>query len=455
MFKKFIVLVLIALILVFSVNAEEIERPKITSKSYVLYNPDNDEAVESENGNTKMYPASLTKIMTALVSYEMCDDLDEIITVSENAVKSIYGTGSSKAHILIGEEISVRQMLYLMMLPSGNDAANALAEHFCGDNESFAVQMNKKAKELGMKNSNFVNPHGLHNEDHYTTAEDLALLADAYCDIDFLCQVAETKEFIMPATNKQPERNIKTTNFMKIENSGYYYPYVKGLKTGYTDDAGHCLVATAEKNGVKYICVLLDCPEVWRGKTYVRSEFLEAAEIFDYAFETFETVKIASKGREIGKNAVFETYSKKVSLVLENDVFATLKNGTDISGLKIEYTLNNLNENNLIVPNVKKGDVIGNASIYLNGKLLGQAKVVSGNSVKAHWWLKFWHKIDLYVYITLGVIVSLIFIFFILIIRKYIILYKRQKAKQKRLERRRRLQAEFDSKPPIDYYKMD
>lgn len=456
MLKKFIVLFLLLALFIFPVSAEEIERPDITSRAYVLYNPDNNEVVESFNGSKKMYPASLTKMMTALVAYEMCDDLDgEIITVSENAVTSIYGTSSSKADLKIGEKTTVRQMLYLLMLPSGNDAANALAEHFCGDNEAFAEIMNKKAKKLGMNNTHFANPHGLHNPDHYTTAEDLAILADTYSDVKILSEIAKCNQYMMPATNKQGERLFNTTNFLKVEKSGYYYPYANGLKTGNTDEAGRCLAASAEMGGERYICILLNCPEVWRGKGYVRSEFLEAAEIFKYAFSNYECIKIADKGTILGSNAVFETYGEKVEILLERDIFATLPKGTDLSELEIEYSLNNLDENNLLLPGITKGDNLGNAILSLDGKILGTCGVIAKNSVEAHWWLKFWHTIDFYVYLTLAIIGAIIFLFVVLIIRKYIVLYKRRLEKQKRLERRKKMEAEFALRQPYDYFKME
>ncbi len=456
MLKKLVIFSIVLSIFTLSVSADEIKRPEITSKAYVLYNPDNDEVVEDINGNKKMYPASLTKMMTALVAFESCENLDsEIVTVSENAVKSIYGTSSSKADLKIGEQTTLRQMLYLLMLPSGNDAANAIAEHISGSNDSFAKLMNKKAKELGMNNTHFANPHGLHNPDHYTTASDLAILADAYSSVETLKEIAKCNQYLMPATNKQGERLFNTTNFLKVEKSGYYYPYADGLKTGNTDEAGRCLAASAEKNGVRYICILLNCPEVWRGKGYVRSEFLEAAEIFKYAFETFECVKIAEKGTKVGSNSVFETYDESVDIILSNDIFATLPKGTDLSNLKIEYKLNNLNEDNLLLPDISSGDILGDAKLYLNGRLLGQTEVVSQNEVNAHWWLKFWHKIDFYVYLTASIIGGIIFLFIVLIIRKYIILNKRRREKQKRLERRKQMQAEFELQRPYDYFKME
>lgn len=440
----------------FSVSADEIKQPEITSAAYVLYNPDNNEVVESINGTKKMYPASLTKMMTALVTYENCKNLDgEVITVSENAVKSIYGTSSSKADLKIGEQVTVKQMLYLLMLPSGNDAANALAEYISGSNDEFAKLMNKKAKELGMSNSHFVNPHGLHNADHYTTAEDLAKLADAYSSVELLIEIAKCNQYMMPATNKQGERLFNTTNLLKVEKSGYYYPYANGLKTGNTDEAGRCLAASAEKDGVTYICILLNCPERWQGKTYLRCEFLEAAKIFEYAFQKYECVKVANKGTKVGTNGVFETYEKTADIALENDVYATLPKGADLSSIKIEYKLNDLNQDNLLLPNVEKGKILGGANIYLNGKLLGKTNVISANTVKAHWWLKFWHAIDFYVYLTLGIIAGIFLLFVALIIRKYIIINKRRKEKLRRIERRKRMEAEFAKSEPYNYFKIE
>lgn len=457
MFKKIISLMAVLSLLVIPISAEETaEKIEITSAAYVLYNPDNDEVVESHNGDQKMYPASLTKMMTALLAYEMCEDLDsEIATVSDNAISSIYGTSSSTAGLKKGEQVTIRQLLYLLMLPSGNDAANVIAEYFCGDNETFAQKMNQKAKEIGMENTHFANPHGLHDENHYTTAKDLAILADVYTDVKLLAEIAACNQFVMPATNKQGERVINTTNFMKIENSGYYYEYANGLKTGNTDEAGRCLAASAQKDGVRYICILLNCPEVWYTNRYVRSEFLEAADIFEYAFENYECIKIAQKGQKVGENQVFETYGKTAEIVLESDIYATLPKGTDLSALEIEYALENLDQNGLLLPNVTKGDILGKAIISLDGRILGETSVMAGNNVEVHFWLKFWHKIDFYIYLLLGFIAVLILLFVLLIIRKNIIVYKRKKAKQKRLARKMAVEAQREQKAHYDYFKME
>ena len=458
MFKKIVVIFLASFLFLQPVFAETKtdQKPQVSASAYVLYNPDNDEVVEGKNENVKKYPASLTKMLTALTVLELCEDLDkEVITVSENAVTSLYGTQSSTAKLKIGEKFSVRQMLYLMLLPSGNDAANALAEHFCGDNRSFAKKMNEKAKEIGMLNSNFSNPHGLHDDNHYTTARDLAVLADAYMQNELLYDIAKCIDYTVPKTNLQAERQIRTTNFMRIEGSGYYYAYATGLKTGNTDNAGRCLAASAEKGNKKFICIFLDVPEVWNKHGMVRSDFLEAAQVFEYAFKTYECVKIADKGTVVSNLPVFETFSKSVDLVLENDVYATLPKSTDFSSLTFDFTPKKLVEEKFVSSPVTNGDVIGNVKLVLDNKVVGSCNAVASKTVTPNGLIVFWHTIDLYVYILLSVIVFLILAFVFLIVRKKIIIYKRKKAKEKRLERRRQMFEEFQKQPPKDYFKMD
>ncbi len=458
MLKKIIAIIVVLLMFLLPVTAQNVndEKPEITSSAYVLYNPDNDEIVDSKNANVKMYPASLTKMLTALTVYDLCEDLKkEVVTVSENAVNSLYGTGSSTANIKIGEELTVEQLLYLMLLPSGNDAANALAEHFCGNSIYFAEKMNEKAKEIGMYNSNFVTPHGLHDDNHYTTAHDLAILSDAFLDNETLCKINQCIVYTVPATNKQGERDIRTTNYMRIEKSGYYYKYATGLKTGNTDKAGRCLAASAEKDGKRFICILLDTPEKWGRNGYIRTDFQEAVEVFKYAFKTYETVKIAEKGTFVTNFPVYETFSKTVDLVLENDVFATLPKGTDLSGISFELTQPNLFENLYVDSPVNSGDILGNVKITLGNRIIGECRAVAKNTVTPSGIIVFWHTIDLYVYIILSLIAFLVLTFVILIIRKKIILYKRKIAKQKRLERRRKMFEEFQNREPQNYFKMD
>ncbi len=458
MFKKFITALWIICFFSLSLNviAETEEKPNITSSAYVLYNPDNNEMVDSKNAHVKMYPASLTKMMTAIVVTDLCDDLDEEkVTVSENAVKSLYGTGSSTANIKIGEIFTVKQLLYLMLLPSGNDAANAIADHYNSNGINFIEKMNDKAKELGMNDTNFVNPHGLHDDNHYTTAADLSILADEYMKDTLLCEIARCNEYTVPQTNLQGERVIRSTNYLKIPKSSYYYEYATGLKTGNTDKAGRCLAASAEKGGVKYICILLDTPEAWNKYGLIRTDFQEATEIFKYAFNTYECVKIADKDKIVSDLPVYETRNKRVDLVLKQDIFATLPKGTDLSGLRIDFTPINLLEGGFADSPVKAGTSFGEAKLILDNKVLGACEVVALENVEPNKLIVFWHKIDFYVFLVVGIIAFLIIMFVLLIIRKKVVLYKRRKAKEKRELHRKRLQEAFDKQAPYNYFKMD
>ncbi len=459
MFKK-IIAVFFVLILIcspFTVGAQDSEKPEITATAYVLYNPDNNEIVESKNQNSKMYPASLTKMMTALVVMDLCKDLDkEKVTVSEHAIQSLYGTGSSTANIRKGEIFTVRQLLNLMLIPSGNDAANALADHYTTDQRDFVNLMNEKANKLGMKGTHFVNPHGLHDANHYSTAKDLAILADAYMNVKVLYNIANTTEYKVPTTNLQAERYIRTTNYMKTKDKErYYYSYSTGLKTGYTKSAGRCFAGSAEKNGEKFILISLNTPEVWDRYGLVRTEFLEAAEYFEYAFDKYDYFNVAKTNQKVLSLPVYETRDERVDLGLKNNIFATLPKDTDLNKITIDFKPQKLVENKYANSPVKKGDSFGIAKIMLDGKILGECEVVALESVSADGLLVFWHKIDFYVYLILGILGFIVFVVILLIVRKYIVLYMRKKRRQERELRRQKQKEAFLESEPYDYFKMD
>lgn len=456
MLKKVSAFLIICILFCLTVNASEVEKPEITSAAYVLYNPQNDQVIDSKNADKKMYPASLTKMLTSLVVLDLSKDIYlETIMVKEEDIKSLYGTSSSTAGLIKDEVYTVEQLLYLLLMRSGNDAANTLASHFCGSNSTFAQLMNEKAKELGMSNSNFVNPHGLHDPEHYTTAFDLAVLADAFLDNEFLAKICSTKEITISATNKQPSRNIKTTNFLLLENSGYYFPYATGLKTGNTDEAGRCLATSAQSGDKQYISILLNCPMRWTSIGYVRSDFLESANLLKYAFENYETVKILPKGFTFGEKSAELTFNQTIKAVLKDDFYATVPINTNLDDLEVTFKLENLTKEGTISKTVKKGDKLGTATLSLNGRVLGVLDGVAQTDVKPHWWLNLWNKIDFFVYLTVSILAFIILSYIVLILRVKYIRYKRRKLKLARIERMRRLQEEFSKRQPTDYFKMD
>lgn len=217
------------------------------SDSIILMDAKTGNILYSKNAFEKKYPASTTKLMTAILTLENCK-LTDVVTVSHNAIFSIP-IGYSHASLQEGEELTVEELLNVLLIPSANDAAVALAEHIAGSVENFATMMNNKAKELGCLNTNFINPNGVHDNSHYSTAYDLALIGQYAMKFDDILRIAKVTQYTLPKTNKYDEENriFNTTNGLVNKNEKYYYPNCTGLKTGYTDKSGYCIVATAEK----------------------------------------------------------------------------------------------------------------------------------------------------------------------------------------------------------------
>lgn len=216
----------------------------------------------SKNANSIMYPASTTKIMTAILTLENCN-LSDTAVVSHNAVFSIP-SGYSTASLVEGEVLTIEQLLNVLLIPSANDAAVVLAEHIAGSVEAFSDMMNSKAVELGCLNTHFVNPNGIHNENHYSTAYDLALIGKYAMQFPTFKEISSKTRYTLPITNaySKEDRIFNTTNDLIKPNyssspTNYYYKYATGGKTGYTDPAGQCIVATATKDNVSLIAVTL------------------------------------------------------------------------------------------------------------------------------------------------------------------------------------------------------
>ncbi|MBQ7288836.1 MAG: D-alanyl-D-alanine carboxypeptidase [Clostridia bacterium] len=433
--KKPFLSILICLTVAFSfcLPAKAETLPEITSAGFVLCNAETGEILQSKNPDGRLYPASLTKLMTALLTVELAEDLDtEKVTVSKNAVESLNGTHSSTGNLKADETYTLRQLLYLLMLPSGNDSANVLAEYFCQTNAAFAEKMNQKADELGMKNTHYTNPHGLHDPMHYTTAADMALLTQAFLRQPVLKEIASAAEYTVPATELQGEREIKTTNLMKLSGSGYYYADAYGLKTGNTTEAGRCLVAAAERDGLNLVCILMNCPAKYTKTAVVRCEFLEAASVFDYAFETYSVQKLYDEGTVIDDKSVGNTFYQQVDLVLDEDVYATLPKTADPT--KTEYTVDwNFTGTNPSAP-IGKGEVLGKVIITLDGQTIAESNVVAAQAVAANPLILFWQRIDTYVYIVLGLATALVLLFLLLVIRAQAL---RRRRRKRRAARRR------------------
>ncbi len=434
--KKYIISLFLCLCLtvglVPSARAESL--PNINAAGFVLCNPQSGEILETKNPDMRLYPASLTKMMTALLTAELAKDLDtQKVTVSQSAIDQLAGTYSSVANIQPGEVYTLRQLLYFLMVPSGNDAANVLAEHFCGSNTEFVKKMNKRAKELGMNNTHFANPHGLHDDKHYTTARDMALLAMAYLQHPDLKEICSASEYTSPATADQPARTVKTTNFLKIPENTYYYEYAYGLKTGNTDEAGRCLASAARKNGLDLVCIMLKCPTIYTKTTSVRTEYTDTKAVFEYAFERYQYREVYPAGTLLDTDTVRRSFGKSVALVTETELYATLPKGANNNGLSL-VAHRDPAAKTLTAP-IKKGDVVGKAVVTRDGQIIAETRLVAAENVELNFLIRFWQAIDLYVYIFLGFVAALILLFVVLVIRAQII--RRRRRRRRRLANKR------------------
>ncbi len=258
-------------------------QPSITAKGAILVETSTGRILYEKSSTRQMYPASTTKIMTAILVIENCD-LSDIVTVSETALSNIP-TGYVTCDIQVGEEISVKDLLYALMVKSANDAAYVLAEHVAGTIDNFSSMMNAKAKEIGCKETNFVNPNGIHSQRHYSSAYDLYLMAQYGMKNETFRNLVSTTSYTLPATNKHSEadRSFTTTNELINPDSGdNFYSNAIGIKTGFTSQAGNCLVAESSRDGLDFIAVVLNAEDS-------KSRYTDCKTLFDFAFDNYTT----------------------------------------------------------------------------------------------------------------------------------------------------------------------
>ena len=243
----------------------DVAKPQIQSEGAVLLDASTGNLLFSKNGDTKYYPASITKLMTALLVAERCS-LSDKVTFSKTATTNLE-SGAVTLGLVEGDTLTVEQSLYGLMLKSANEVANGLAEHVSGSVAAFAGLMNTRARELGCTGTNFVNPNGLNNSGHYTTPHDMALIARAAFENDTVRRVASALSYQIPATKNAGARTVTMGHKMLYPSDARYYAGIIGGKTGYTSLAGNTLVTCAERNGVRLIAVIMKSKSTHYGDT--------------------------------------------------------------------------------------------------------------------------------------------------------------------------------------------
>lgn len=348
----------------------------------ILYDKDSDK---------QMYPASTTKIMTALLVLEAVESgslsLDDIVTVTEEMLNDLPYDGSSM-YLEKDEQISVKNLLEGLLIISGNDAAHALAFAVSGSVESFVNQMNTRASELGANDTHFVNPHGLHDDNHYTTATDLAKITREAMKNDTFREIVATGHIKIPATNLTEDRYFINTNGLisAMRYREYYYKKSIGVKTGYTDEAGNCLVSAAQDGQFTLLCVLLNA----EGSNVSHNDSIR---LLDYGFSNYRAATAIPKGRMLGEVKVKQGAKGVdfVTLSTAENLIVTLP--TDVSTDELTVTVDTPDA---VYAPIQAGTPLATVTVYYEGSELGSAELVADTNVKRHmlWFLMaLWEKI--------------------------------------------------------------
>ncbi len=347
----------------------------ISAKAGMLISLDTGEILYENNIDQKVYPASITKIMTAVLMLESDKfDPEAKVKINKACLDVVLGTGLSVSLLEEGEEFTQLDLLYTVLLSSYGDTTYLAAEIFGGSYENFVKMMNDKAKELGMSRTHYSNPVGLHEEETYTTVRDTYTLTKYALQYELFKTVTSSARYHF-TTTKGTNRTLSTTNFLLDKNTNYWYQYAGGVKTGYTDKAGRCLVSTASYNGYNYMCILFGCTN----SPSKRYDFTETRELYRWAFNNFSYKEVANSDEPVCELKVeLSTETDFVPLYFSKPFVTILPNGADQSTLVVEKHF----PKETVQAPIKKGDVLGYAEVFYAEKMIGRVDLVAGNDVQ-------------------------------------------------------------------------
>lgn len=373
--RVFCIFLIICLIFtpMLTASAYEPSGVEITANAAMLVSLDTDEVLYEKNADKKVYPASITKIMTTLIILESEKyDPEAKIAMTEEALDLISGTGSSVSLLKAGEEITQLDLVYMVLMSSYGDCSLLAAIHYGGSVENFVNMMNSRAAELGLTGTHYENPIGLHHEQNYTTARDTYILTKFALQNETFKEVCESTRHTVQ-TSMSGQRVLSTTNFLQDNTTNYYYTYAKGVKTGYTDEAGRCLVSTASYNGYNYMCLVFGCPP------NEKKHFTESKELYRWAFNNFEFKKVADTSNPVAEISVdLSLDTDFVSLYVDEGFVSILPKDADDSTISI---VPHPTKETVDAP-IKKGQVLGTADIIYAEKIIGTVNLISNENIE-------------------------------------------------------------------------
>lgn len=351
-----------------------------TSKAVLVYERTTGTLVYGYHIDDKIYPSSMVKLMTAIVALEN-GNLEDTVTVTRSALDSV-AVGSVSAGLLRGEELTLENLLQLMMVGSANDAAAVIAEHIAGGQSAFVTMMNEKAKELGCTGTHFTNVHGLHEEENYTTARDILKILEYGLGMEVFKSMFETVSCTVPATNKSDDRTVTTTNnMMRPDRSKYYDKRVTGGKTGSTDAAGRCLAVTAKVGDMDVIALVMGAKATYsedRQEILSHGSFEEMAVLLNEMSKQYECRQLYYEGQVISQYPVTNGSNNAVGISRENG-FCVLPKGTLAEDLTWKYTASG----SLTAP-VTAGQQVGQLEIWLGDICLSRTALTALNGVNVY-----------------------------------------------------------------------
>ena len=390
-------------------------------KSIYLENLDTGISVYQKEENARRYPASTTKIMTYIITVESVDDIKNTsVTVKNSVLQELENTGSSVAGLKAKEQLSVYQLLHCLMIPSGNDAALVLADYVGnGDVSRFVDKMNRKAEELGCKNTHFNNPHGLSDPNHYTTVSDMAKITKYAMTLPYFSDITNTSY----SDCLGEDRYLITTNYMIDASRGgdYYYEYAKGIKTGSTgNDSGYCLVSTASKDGYTYLCVAYGAPyEDEHGEQYENGAMQDSKKLYEWAFDNLEIKTIIDKNelvKEVDLNYAWNKDSIQLSPL--SSYSTILPADVDISSIDKTFDL----PNSVNAP-IKEGDKVGTVTLSYADQKLVTMDLIASETVDRSELLSAIDGIKTLVtstwFIVALIVIAILFVIYLIIVRYY------------------------------------
>lgn len=406
-------------------------KPALEAEAAIVIDMTTKEVLYEKNAKEVLYPASTTKMITCILALEKLD-LDDVIVVDEETAKTV----GNNIKLVVGEEVKVVDILYAMMTESANDGAVALAKAVSGSVSEFSVLMNEKAKEYGALHTNFVNPNGLHNDVHLSTAYDLAMIASGCMKNEMFRTLVGTSSYTMEATNKSAARTFQSTNRLlwdeQKETSIYVngvlrhckYEQAIGIKTGYTSKALGCLVSAAQKDKTTLVTVVLKSTDLGR--------FADSIALFDWGFENYKTINVLDQSQNVGEIRIKQGVVNRVDAVLADPVASTVPIEASEAVLTTEVRLNKINR----AP-IEKGQVVGELVLLESGSQVASFPIVAAEAVAKGGILSIFGIPDATAEM-IGKIILVAIAVFLLWLVIYII-YKRRQLKRRKKERAARL----------------